>query len=128
MTWNKEVSARPSTISPPLGMSIQFRIDAVTEFKPGALLAGYKLTFTALSSGEVPIYSATQAETIEKHVANAKFVEQTGGLYLQVLDQLKPYPRTVTPEECKQLGKLLTEIGKRTADLGCVTGSSIVEP
>lgn len=31
---------------------------------------------------------------------------------------MKPYPRTVTAEECRQLGKLLTEIGKRTADLG----------
>ncbi len=41
------------------------------------------------------------------------------GLYLQqLLDQLKPYPRMVTPEECVRLGKLLTEIGKRTADLG----------
>jgi inosose dehydratase len=35
-----------------------------------------------------------------------------------VLDQLRAYPRTVTPEEYKQLGKLLTEIAKRTADLG----------
>jgi inosose dehydratase len=31
---------------------------------------------------------------------------------------LKDYQRTVTAEECKQLGKLLTEVGKRTADLG----------
>jgi inosose dehydratase len=31
---------------------------------------------------------------------------------------LKPYPRTVTAEECQRLGKLLTAIGKRTADLG----------
>jgi inosose dehydratase len=35
-----------------------------------------------------------------------------------VLDQLKPYPRSVTPEECKRLGQLLTRIGKQTADKG----------
>jgi inosose dehydratase len=31
---------------------------------------------------------------------------------------LKAYPRTVTAEECRRLGKLQTEIGKHTADLG----------
>jgi inosose dehydratase len=121
MTWSKEERQAVDDISAVGYEGIQFRIDAVTEFKPDelrALLAQHKLTFVALSSGEVPIDAATQAETIEKHVANAKFVKEAGGLYLQVLDQLKPYPRTVAPEECKQLGKLLTEIGKRTADLG----------
>ena len=53
-----------------------------------------------------------------KHTANAKFVRDTGGLYLQVLDQLKPWPRKVTVDECKRLGALLTELGKRTADIG----------
>jgi inosose dehydratase len=35
-----------------------------------------------------------------------------------VLDQLKPYPRTVSAEECKQLGALLTKIGKAAAEAG----------
>jgi inosose dehydratase len=103
---------------------IQFRIDAVTEFKPVELknlLAQHKLTFVALSSGEVSL-DAPAADEIAKHVANAQYVKDSGGLYLQVLDALKTYPRTVTPEECKQLGKLLTEIGKRTADLGIPLG------
>ncbi|HWF46981.1 MAG TPA: hypothetical protein VG168_08250 [Bryobacteraceae bacterium] len=45
-----------------------------------------------------------------------------GGLYLQILDQLKPYPRTVTADECKRLGRLLTELGKRTAEVGVPLG------
>ena len=121
MTWGKEERPAVDDISAVGYEGIQFRIDAVTEFKPDELrdlLAQHKLTFVALSSGEVAIDPATQADTIAKHAANAKFVKDSGGLYLQVLDQLKPYPRTVSVEECKQLGKLLTEIGKRTADLG----------
>jgi inosose dehydratase len=121
MTWSKEERQAVDDISAAGYEGIQFRIDAVTEFKPEelrALLAQHKLTFVALSSGEVSIDPATRAETIAKHTANAQFVKDSGGLYLQVLDQLKPYPRTVTIDECRQLGKVLTEIGKRTADLG----------
>jgi inosose dehydratase len=121
MTWGKEERQAIDDISSTGYDGVQFRIEAVTEFKPDelrGLLAQHKLTFVALSSGEVAIDPATQAETIATHVAHAKYVKDAGGLYLQVLDQLKAYPRTVTPEECKQLGRLLTEIGKRTADLG----------
>ena len=121
MTWNAEERQAIDDISAVGFEGIQFRIDATTEFKPDELrgiLQQRKLTFVALSSGEVAIDPAMQADTIAKHTANAKFVRDTGGLYLQVLDQLKPYPRTVSAEECRQLGKLLTEIGKHTADLG----------
>ncbi len=121
MTWGKEERQAIEDISATGFEGIQFRIDATTEFQPEelrALLQHRKLTFVALSSGEVSIDPATAGETNAKHTANAKFVRDVGGLYLQVLDQLKPYPRTVTAAECSQLGKLLTEIGKRTADLG----------
>jgi inosose dehydratase len=121
MTWGKEERQAIEDISAAGFEGIQFRIDAVTEFQPTELrelLQQHKLTFVALSSGEVSIDPAVEADQIAKHTANAKFVHDAGGLYLQVLDQLKPYPRSVTPAECKQLGKLLTEIGKRTADVG----------
>jgi inosose dehydratase len=121
MTWGKEERQAADDISAAGYRGIQFRIEAVAEFQPEelrALLAQRKLTFVALSSGEVSIDPATQAETVATHLEHAKYVKESGGLYLQVLDRLKPYPRTVTPEECKQLGKLLTEIGRRTADLG----------
>jgi inosose dehydratase len=125
MTWGKEEKQAIDDISALGYAGIQFRIDAVTEFKPEELrdrLQQHKLTFVALSSGEVSIDPTVEADEIAKHTANAKYVHDAGGLYLQVLDQLKPYPRTVTPDECKRLGRLLTEIGKRTADLGVPLG------
>ncbi len=125
MTWGKAERQAIEDISAVGYQGIQFRIDAVTEFQPGELrelLQQHKLTFVALSSGEVSIDPAVESAQIEEHTAHAKFVHDAGGLYLQVLDQLKPYPRTVTPEECKRLGQLLTEIGKRTADLGVPLG------
>ncbi len=103
---------------------IQFRANAVTDFKPDELkdiLAQHKLTFVALSSGDVSL-DQPEAEQIAKHVANAQFVKDSGGLYLQVLDVLKSYPRSATPDECKRLGSILTELGKRTADLGIPLG------
>jgi inosose dehydratase len=121
ITWGKEGRQAIEDISATGFQGIQLRIDATTDFQPGelrSLLQQHKLTFVALSSGEISIDPAVEGETIAKHTANAKFVRDAGGLYLQILDQLKTYPRTVTTEECKQLGKLLTEIGKRTADLG----------
>jgi inosose dehydratase len=124
MTWSAAERQAVDDISAVGFPGIQFRIDAVTEFKPAELkdlLAQHKLTFVALSSGEVSL-DVPEADEIARHVANAQFVKDSGGLYLQVLDELKPYPRTVTPEECKRLGKLLTEIGKRTAALGIPLG------
>jgi inosose dehydratase len=125
ITWGKEEKQAIEDISAAGFRGIQFRQDAVTEFQPSELrerLQQHKLTFVALSAGEVSIDPATESEQIAKHVANAKYVHDAGGLYLQMLDQLKGYPRTATPEECKRLGKLLTEIGKRTADLGVPLG------
>jgi inosose dehydratase len=121
MTWGKDEKQAIDDISATGFTGIQFRIDAVTEFKSEELretLAKHSLTFVGLSSGDVTIDSPDESAMLAKHVANAKFVRDSGGLYLQVLDVLKTYPRSVTPEECKKLGRLLTELGKRTADIG----------
>jgi inosose dehydratase len=120
MTWGSEEKQAIEDIAATGYEGVQFRIDATTEFKPAELrtaLAQRKLTFVALSSGDVSL-DAPEAETLARHTANAKFLKDSGGLYLQVLDQLKPYPRTVSADECTRLGKLLTELGKRTADVG----------
>ena len=125
MTWGDADRQAIDDISAVGYPGIQFRVEAVTEFTPQelrSLLRQHKLTFVALSSGVVSIDSGDDAAQIDIHVNNAKFVRDTGGLYLQVLDALKPYPRTVTPDECTRLGKLLTEIGKRTAELGIPLG------
>ena len=84
------------------------------------LLAQYNLQFVALSSGGVQTASATDEE-VRKHVDNARFVRDAGGLYLQVTDEARPKDKP-TAEDFKRLGRLLTEIGRRTADLGIPLG------
>lgn len=124
MTWGNEERQAVDDIAAVGFAGIQFRANALTDFKPEELkdlLAKKKLTFVALSSGDVSLDRPAQGE-IAQHVAHAQFVKECGGLYLQVLDELKAYPRTVTPDECKRLGALLTEIGKRTADMGIPLG------
>ncbi|HZQ44025.1 MAG TPA: sugar phosphate isomerase/epimerase [Acidobacteriaceae bacterium] len=98
---------------------------AVSDFKPEelrSLLQQRKLKFVALSSGELNIDPAFEGQQLDMHVSNARFVRAVDGLYLQVLDELKPYPRKVVPEECVRLGKLLTKLGKRVSDAGVKLG------
>jgi inosose dehydratase len=124
MTWGDEERQAIQDIADVGYSGIQLRVNAVSEFKPAELkdlLAQHKLTFVALSSGEVSLDKPAEEE-IAKHLANAQYVKASGGLYLQVLDQLKAYPRSVTADECSRLGKFLTELGKRTADIGIQLG------
>jgi inosose dehydratase len=124
MTWGDEERRAIDDIAAVGYRGIQFRANALTDFKPAELkdlLAGKNLKFVALSSGDVSLDRPADGE-IAMHVAHAQFVKECGGEYLQILDELKPYPRSVTPEECKRLGALLTQIGKRTADLGIPVG------
>ncbi len=104
---------------------IQLRSPIIEKFgdKPGALkdlLAKHRLTMVALSSGNVRLDPAVEKEEIAKHTGNAKFVRDVGGLYLQVTDE-RP-KRAIVPADFERMGKLLTEIGKRTADLGVPLG------
>jgi inosose dehydratase len=108
-----------------LGFSgIQIRSNAVDEFSNPQqlrdLLAQHKLTFVALSSGGVNI-DAPEADQIAKHVAHATFLRDAGGKYLQVTDD-RPKNRAIAAADYKKLGNLLTELGKRTADLGIPLG------
>jgi len=124
ITWGNEERQAVDDIAAAGFRGVQFRANAVTDFKPAELknlLAEHKLTFVALSSGEISL-DEPAADQITKHVANAQFVQDAGGLYLQILDKLTSYTRSVTPDECKRLGRLLTELGKRTADLGIPLG------
>jgi inosose dehydratase len=125
MTWGSAERQAIDDISALGYAGIQMRNNAVSEFKPEellALLGQHNLKFVALSSGEINIDPAVEEQQLEMHVSNAKFVKAVDGLYLQVLDQLKPYPRKVAPDECVRLGKLLTELGKRMSDTGVKLG------
>src|SRR5262249_7477631 len=101
---------------------IQLRSPVMKQFgsKPGELrdiLARHHLTLVALSSGGVNIDPAAEASVIEEHANNARFVHEVGGLYLQVTDN-RPKGRPIVADDYKRLGRVMTEIGKRTADLG----------
>jgi inosose dehydratase len=101
---------------------IQLRNGAVAKFggNPTELrdrLAARKLTLVALSSGNVTVDPSREADTIAEHVGHARFLRDVGGLYLQVIDE-RPAGRAVTPDDCARLGGLLSEIGRRTAEIG----------
>lgn len=104
---------------------IQLRSNIVPQYadKPAALkdlLQAHKLTMVALSSGGVSVTEPAEQE-IAKHVRHAAFVRDVGGLYLQVTDQL-PKGRPATAADRQALGKVMTEIGRRTAEIGIPLG------
>jgi inosose dehydratase len=101
---------------------IQLRTSVLPEFgdKPAALkelLAKQRLTMVAFSSGGVRIEPAVAAEDMATHTRHARFVRDVGGHYLQLTDT-RPKDRGLAAADYRRLGHLLTEIGKRTADIG----------
>ena len=107
---------------------IQLRSNAVAKFadRPAALrelLERRGLVMVALSSGDLVIDPAVEREQLELHTRHASFVRQLGGLYLQIIDKRPPPSgRPSTDADYRRLGHLLTELGKRTADLGIALG------
>jgi inosose dehydratase len=104
---------------------IQLRSNIVPDYesRPRALadeLAKHHLTFVALSSGTLVIEPEVEARQVATHVAHAKFVRECGGLYLQIIDDRPKRP--LTKADYQRLGRLLTEIGKRSADVGIPLG------
>jgi inosose dehydratase len=105
---------------------IQLRANAYAKYadRPTALrelLDKHELTMVALSSGNLSIDPAVEREQLETHAQHAAFVQKVGGLYLQIIDE-KPSGRQMGETDYKRLGHLLTELGKRTADLGIPVG------
>src|ERR1700730_10570289 len=96
---------------------IQLRSNSIAEFASAAavrdLLSQHDLKFVALSSGDLLSEPAASKRSIAEHAAHAKFLRDAGGLYLQILDT-RPKGRVAIPDDYKQLGKTLTELGKRT--------------
>jgi inosose dehydratase len=106
---------------------IQLRANALTQFgkHPTALrdlLQQHRLEMVALSSGNVTVKPGTEAGQIALHAQHAKFVRDVGGSYLQLIDSARPKDRKPVAEDYKTLGKLLSEIGKRAADIGVPVG------
>jgi inosose dehydratase len=127
ITWNGKDAEAIKEISELGFRGIQLRSNILKEFgeRPKdlrALLGQHHLEMVALSSGGVGIAAGTEVAEIAKHVSNATFVRDVGGRYLQVTDSARPKDRKPSGADFKQLGHLLTEIGKRAMDLGVPVG------
>jgi inosose dehydratase len=122
ITWGSALSQAMDDIAAVGFRGIQLRGEAFQQYgdRPAALkeaLAAHRLTFVALSSGNISIDPAREKDELAMHVKHTQFVRDVGGLYLQVIDE-RPKGRAIVADDYKRLGKLLTELGRRTADLG----------
>jgi inosose dehydratase len=125
ITWNGDDRQAIEDISALGFPGIQLRSNCIEEFNndPSAvkdLLVKHKLTFVAFSSGNLNV-DRPEAEQLALHTEHAKFLKAAGGMYLQVVDE-RPKNRAIVPADQKKLGAMLTELGKRTADLGISLG------
>jgi inosose dehydratase len=121
ITWGANVTQAIDDISSLGFPGIQLRSEAVAQFgdrraELRELLEHRHLTMAVLSSGNLSIDSAREREELAKHVSNAEFVRDIGGLYLQVIDE-RP-KRAITTDDYRRLGRLLTTLGERTAASG----------
>lgn len=126
ITWGGKDRQAIEDISALGYRGIQLRASALEEWgdRPrdlADLLATHRLTLVALSSGVVRLDPAVEAEDLETHIRHAKFLRDAGGLYLQVLDE-RPPGRAPIPDDYRRMGRLLTELGRRTGDLGIPLG------
>lgn len=124
ITWDKKDNQAIEDISAVGYPGIQLRANVLGEYPdPHALkdtLAKHNLTFVALSSGDAPLDPAGEKKSLENHAANARYLHQAGGKYLQVIGTFSQ--KTYTANDYKREGTLLTEIGKRAAEYGIQTG------
>ena len=122
ITWGSALTQAMDDIAAVGFRGIQLRGEAVQQYgdRPAVLkeaLAAHKLTFVALSSGNLSIDPAREQEERATHVRHAQFVRECGGQFLQIIDE-RPKGRAIVAADYRRLGTLLTELGKRTADLG----------
>jgi inosose dehydratase len=122
ITWGSDIDKAMEDISTVGYKAIQLRGEAFAQYgdRPKDLVARLeknKLTFAVLSSGNLSIEPAREQEMLALHVQHAKFVRAAGGKSLQIIDE-RPKGRDVVADDYRRLGRLLTELGKRTADLG----------
>jgi inosose dehydratase len=122
ITWASDITQAIDDIAAVGFRGIQLRGEAFAQFgdRPAALrerLDERRLAFAVLSSGNLSIDPARARDELATHTRHAQFVRDAGGAYLQVIDE-RPKGRAVTADDYRRLGRLMTELGKRTAGLG----------
>lgn len=123
ITWDGNDTQAINDISEAGFRGIQLRANLLKEFNSNpksvaGLLLQHKLQFVALSGGGPRGSDYNEAEVIETQVKQATFLKNAGGMYLQMTDSARPKDRKPSVADFKKLGRLLTEVGKRTVDLG----------
>jgi inosose dehydratase len=123
ITWGGNDSEAIREISDVGFRGIQLRSNTLKDYgdKPkvlAGLLKQHHLQFVALSGGGPGNSDYTADDEIAKQVKNATFVRDAGGMYLQMTDSARPKNRRPGAEDYKRLGGLLSEVGKRTSQLG----------
>lgn len=121
ITWNGNDRQAIEDVAACGYQGIQLRSSALEAFgdRPAALkelLDRHHLAMVAFSSGNMEIDPAAERENLESHLKKARFTRDLGGKFLQLTDA-RP-KRAVVAADYKRMGHLLTELGKRTADLG----------
>jgi inosose dehydratase len=124
ITWDKKDNQAIEDIAAVGYSGIQLRANVLGEYPdPHALkdtLTKHNLAFVALSSGDASLDKAQERKMLETHAANARYLHEAGGKYLQIVGTFAQ--KTYTASDYKREGALLTEIGKRAADYGIQTG------
>jgi inosose dehydratase len=122
ITWGADIVKAIDDIAAVGFRGIQLRGEAFAQYgdRPKELrdlLERHRLAFAVLSSGNLSIDPAREKDELATHTRHAQFVRDAGGQYLQVIDE-RPKGRAVVPDDYRRLGRLMTELGKRTGDLG----------
>jgi inosose dehydratase len=120
LTWGDENARRAIAEISEVGYrGVQLRVPGLQKFERPAVLAEElaraKLTFACLSGGA--LNPGASGKDIGAIVAHAQFAKQAGALCLQVTGPTRlrqPFDLGL----CKGLAASLTELGKRTSDLG----------
>jgi inosose dehydratase len=125
ITWDGKDRQAIEDISALGFPGIQLRANAIAEFdnNPAALrelLDAHKLKMVALSSGNLDTENPPEME-IAAHLARAQFAKNAGAIYLQVIGA-RPKGRDPVRADYEKMGKLLTELSKRTLDIGVQVG------
>lgn len=126
ITWGDDIERAIREIASLGFTGIQLRANAFAKWgqKPEELkklLDDARLELVMFSSGNADIRTGNDEAEIAKHVVNAKFVKALGGKRMQVTNSSRPKTGAVSNEDLVLYAKMLTEVGKRTADVGIET-------
>jgi inosose dehydratase len=126
ITWSDNAAQAIEDISADGFVGIQLRAPVLDQYPDPHvlrdLLAKHKLTFVALSSGQASIDPAVRKSQLETHVQHAHYVQEAGGLFLQLVAAAAKPAGPFPTDQCKLQGEVFSEIGKAIADHGIKLG------